>query len=43
MTSKSDAATGKPVTTKVRLTFNDKFGNEIVKIVDGSFEMNYKK
>jgi len=43
MISKSDAATGRPVTTKVRLTFNDKFGNEIVKVVDGSFEMNYKK
>ena len=43
MTSKSDAATGNPVVTKVRLTFKDKFGNEIVKVVDGSFTMNYQE
>ena len=43
MTSKSDAATGNPVVTKVRLTFKDKFGNEIVKIVNGSFTMNYQE
>ena len=43
MTSNSDAATGNPVVTKVRLTFNDKFGNEIVKVVDGSFTMTYQE
>jgi len=43
MTSKSDAATGNPVVTKIRLTFADKFGNEIVKVVDGSFTMNYQE
>ena len=43
MTSNSDAATGNPVVTKVRLTFKDKFGNEIVKVVDGSFTMTYQE
>ena len=43
MTSKSDAATGQPVETKIRLTFKDKFGNEIQHTVDGSFMMNFQQ
>lgn len=43
MVSNTAAATGSPVETKVRLTFKDKFGNEIVKDVEGSFTMNYQQ
>ena len=41
--NKSVSATGEPVETKIRLTFKDKFGNEIEHVVDGSFMMNFQQ
>ena len=43
MTSKSDAATGSTVPTKIRLVFKDKFGNEITKDVEGTFDMQFQQ
>ncbi len=43
MVSKSDAAVGTGVETSIRLTFKDKFGNEIVKDVEGSFTMSFQQ
>ena len=43
MISKSDAATGSTVPTKIRLVFKDKFGNEITKDVEGTFDMQFQQ
>lgn len=43
MTSKSDAAQGQTVKTKLRLIFKDKFGYTVQKVVDGTFDMKFQK